>query len=510
MTVAIFISTLIIIMGAPAVVWKTEEAGMEATGIYMGVIKTALEKYNIANHDALSLTVPLPIAGFPDPLAPTIDQLKTAKYIASPSFPSFTPQRLQVNTRITRANCPGSNCQIIGYAFTTTPLTYAGTTEPRYDLVAAYLASPGAGGSGVASHYGASGVLRSATYNVPNPVAGTPGGIIGIATFLDEGIFARFVKIQDTRDPDLQGPLTVAGQVTGKSPIGTSDGVAACLRAAMTTGGQVLANSTNCIRRAYLDGTNGQAGVADATGNTRVLLEGNTGGLSSFDSTGRNAAGIRYNGANQSVLYADNMQNSAGTAGVRADGSLYGTRAEVGTVNISNSATAGAACAIENDVVQGTVGGSPLLLICRSGVWSSTSGSPIASAGSACVVAGAPGISPAGVGLICVGGQWMPNTQRFGRFAATDNYSNVTHGTGIEKPFCPGGGDPKIYFVPQGVVGAKFDWSAGTTYYASNFRAIETATTFIAVVDDTINYNAPGGNMLPGYSLAITGCYYNI
>ena len=162
-------------------------------------------------------------------------------------------------------------------------MVYTGTTEPRYDLVAAYLSSPGAAGAGAASQIGAETVLRSANFTVPNPVVGQPGGIIAIGTYLDDGIYANFVRVQDTRDPDLLGKLTVAGDITGKMSVGTSDSVAACLRAALTNTGQIIANSSACIRRAFLDGNTGQAGVADATGATKVLLDGTTGDVASFD-----------------------------------------------------------------------------------------------------------------------------------------------------------------------------------------------------------------------------------
>jgi prepilin-type N-terminal cleavage/methylation domain-containing protein len=511
MTAAIFISTLLIIMSAPAIVWKIEEASMEGTGIYMGVIKSALEKYNVANHDALAPSTPLAVAGFVNPLKPTIAELKTAKYIASPSFPLITPQRLAVNIDTNRMNCPGPNCQIIGYAYTTTALNYIGTTEPRYDLVSAFLASPGVAGSGMAAHNGDTAFLRSATHRLPNPVAGNPGGLIAIATYLDEGIYSNFVKIGDSRDPNLSGKLTVAGVVTGKSNIETSDGVAACLRAALTTGGQVLANSTNCIRRAFLDGTNGQAGVADAAGTVRVLLDGSTGKVASFDASGRNAAGITYNGTNQSVVYSDNLLNNAGTAGIRADGSVFGTRGEFGAINISDTAVAGAACAKPNDVVKTFIGSQPALMICEGGVWQSASGLSIATVGGACSVSGATGISTTGVGQICVNGQWMSNTNRFGRFAATDNYDNVVHGTVITKPFCGAGGLPKVYMQVQGAVASEFITGPTTSQYASNFRMDETINPgfYTAIVDDSVGYGVGMGTPMPGYALVVTGCLYN-
>ena len=209
--VVIAISTIITIASAPALVWKIEDAGMEATGVYMNILKSALEKYNITNHDAL--VGGLPVTGVATPLAPTVAELIATNYVSSPSFPSFTPQRIPVKTQIVLQACPGPSCRLFGIAYTTKAMTYVGTTDIRYDLVASYLASPGAAGSGAASQQGAEAVLRSPVFTLPNPVAGTPGGIIAIGTYLDEGIFANFVKIRDTRDPDLKGGMTLTGNL---------------------------------------------------------------------------------------------------------------------------------------------------------------------------------------------------------------------------------------------------------------------------------------------------------
>lgn len=508
MTVVIFLSTLLALLATPAIVRYTEESGMVSTGVYMSVMKGALESYNLHNHEALANS--LPVVGFVTPLAPTIPELIAAKYIASPGFPTITPQRQQVRTTVSLANCPGPNCKIFSTAYTTTPLLYTGTIEPRYDLVAAYLASPGAAGAGAASQLGSEGVLRSANFSVPNPVAGAPGGIIAIGTYLDDGIYANFVRVQDTRDPNLLGKLTVAGNITGKASVGTTDGVAACLRAALTNTGTVIANSTACITRAFLDGNTGQAGVADAAGATRVLLDGTTGGLASFDGAGRNAAGVRYDGFGKSVVYSDSLQNTTGSAKLFENGVVQGVRGDFQSITINNAAVAGAACVVPNEVVRSTVGVTPILLICSGGIWRSGAGAEVASALSACTISGAPGISPGGVGQICEGGIWIPNTQRFGRFAATDNFANVRHGDIMAKPVCAAGGVPKIYFSPQGLVNSDLLVAPGVTQSISNFRIDEAASpgNYTAVIDDTVGFGAPAGNPLPGYGLAVTGCFY--
>jgi hypothetical protein len=497
--VYIMFVALLAIWGASYTLKQIEDHGMESTAVYMTILKTGLEKYNATNRDELAagLSVkqpacgPTPRAGAQiiNPLAPSVAELVAGLCISAPGFPATTPQNQGVATKIELQGCPGVSCRLFATAYTTTPLQTRG--NDRYDLVAAYLQA--SKGSGAASQSGDEGFLRSPYMRTANPVlgsGGTPAGaVLAIGTYFDEGIYANFVKLNDVRPINLNNTLTVAGDITGKNNIGTNDGVAACFRAALTNGGQVIARASDCL--------------------ARVILDGNTGNVTSYDATGRNAAGIRYAG-NSSTLYADNLQNNNNTAGIRADGTVYGVTGAFGTVNISNSAVLGGACTTNNDMVRTTIGGNPALLTCVGGVWRLTGGTAGGASGGACSVAGAPGITASGVGLICVNGVWATNSDRFGRFAATDNYDNVTDGTIIAKPSCAANGVPKIYFTPQGMTNVEFKLSATISQYVSNFRASETATTFVVVIDDTVNYGVAKGNPLPdSYAMAITGCYYN-
>lgn len=478
MTAAIFISTLIIIMSAPAVVWKVEEAGMEATGIYMGVIKTALEKYNITNHDALSPVVPLPILGFVNPLAPTIPELRTAGFIASPGFPTNTPQRLQVLTGINRTNCPGAMCQIIGYAYTATPLTYIGTAEPRYDLVAAYLASPGAGGSGLASQNGNEGFLRSATYNLPNPVAGNPGGIIAIATFLDEGIYARFVKIADTRDPNLQGGATVSGalpsgntlQVNGKANVTgnldtggdivlTDAGTGTvCVRILLAGQIDVNCNGVLNAKAGTFTGPLGTVKVGDTatayTVDTAGKIRGQQGFYSAVGSVfGDNSMGIRM------YSTAFTVQNWTGidALAVQDDGRMGARTSQTSPIlGLSDPVAAGSACGSSaalapataatnaaTTTIRALVGGG--FAVCANGSWTPVVQPGIL--GGACSPEGSNATAPNGLQLLCSGGQYVSLADRFGTLVLSESVT-VSDAWGVAKPACASGSsNSRIYLL---------------------------------------------------------------
>ena len=97
---------------------------------------------------------------------------------------------------------------------------YAGTTDPRYDLLATYLASPGVAGSGLITKPTGDGSQLSGNsgLTVPNPL-GAVQGILAITSVIDEGLYDNFVRRLDTRDPDLRGGLSVQG--TSKDGVNT-------------------------------------------------------------------------------------------------------------------------------------------------------------------------------------------------------------------------------------------------------------------------------------------------
>ena len=476
--VVIAVSTIIAIAAVPAIVWKTEEAGMEATGVYMSVLKSALEKYNLINHDAL--VAGTPIVGFANPLAPTVNELIAAKLVASPSFPSNTPQRIPVSTQIVLQTCPGVTCRIFGIAYTTRPQVYVGTTDIRYDLVASYLASPGAAGSGASSQQGSEGVLKSAVFSVPNPVAGTPGGIIAIGTYLDEGIFANFVKIRDTRDPDLQGGMTLSGllpsgnaldvngnvKVAGKSnfldDVTVTDAGTGTVCVKIYKAGQVDVNCSGIL--------NAKAGTF--TGPFGVVKVGDTGAAYTVDSTGKvrgqagfftalnsvfgdNPNGVRFGGG------AFTVQNSAGSdqLAVNTDGSVQARKTIASPIlSLTDPVVQGSACGAPGAISPaglatnaGTTAiasaGNGTLVSCVAGIWSPLT--KTGNVGDACTPEGSSATDPTGVQLLCSGGQLIPLSDRFGSLIFSDSHAVPDGGT-VPKPFCASGSSgARVYLISK-------------------------------------------------------------
>jgi prepilin-type N-terminal cleavage/methylation domain-containing protein len=228
LAVVLSISALLIILVMNKVKQWNEDALAGQAADYMLKAGGALDKYTAVNRTELAnsgaaAVIAQPIcaaltartgANIANPLTPTLAELKTGNCLGAYTLAPLTQLRQAVATNITRTNCPGVNCQILSYVYTTTPLTYGGT-EPRFDLVAAFIKETK--GAGASSKFGAEGTITSATYSTPNPVTlpsgAAAGGVIAVSKQFEQNLYDTFVQIGDTRDPNLQGNLTVAGKV---------------------------------------------------------------------------------------------------------------------------------------------------------------------------------------------------------------------------------------------------------------------------------------------------------
>lgn len=164
----------------------------------------------------------------------------------------------------------------------------------------------------------------------------------------------------------------------------------------------------------------------------------------------------------------------------------------------------GAACSPNGSTAYTPAGG---LLICLSGEYRDVTTLLFSgNVGQACSPDGVVGSTKTGIALYCQSGVWAFLADRFGRFATTDT-TLVKNGTVFPIPNCQAGGQPKVYFNPQGVDSRLYSDTAAAT----NFRADTTSNPgqYTAIVDDTRNPSDPKGTATDGYGLALTGCFYD-
>lgn len=451
-----------------------EESIARGGGMYLKTVAQGVERHILLNFP--DLAAGNPVAGTANPLQPTIPELIALTRLNT-GFPIGMPTRQIARVDITRTGCPGATCQITSTVCTTTPVRYAASGPVRFDL--AYAMVDEQKGSGGQSRQGDGANIRGPSLNVPNPMGNVEGIVCG-SSYADVGIYDMFVKMRDTRDPDLQGNLSVAGDVNAKQKLN----VGTCINMDGTPAGQGRAGFACADRNDLPGGYTGGVRSVDVVGNKNILASSSPGSF-----TGNNT--------NYALLTTD---NGLGVAEIRTSGRSAGDR-----LTPLGSYAPGTACTLADEGSIAKNSTATGLVNCEAGVWVALRKSGVV--GQPCSPDGAMGTSPGGLALYCQSGIWTLMADRFGRFATTDTYLVHDNSTGLNPlipvPNCPASGVPKIYFNPQGV-------DSRSTQKA-NFRAdVTTNPGFYTIhVDDTVNPSDPYGTPSAGYGLLVVGCFYN-
>lgn len=249
LTIALLIAAVLGIYATARVVQTVDDATAQSTGVYVNSAGVWAERYVLQNYDALATGGPVP--GVVNPLQPTFTELKALGRLPS-TFPQFSPSQQQLRFDVARTACPGAGCVITATACLTTPLLIRGLA--REDLATvAVIAMQGNGGR---SQIGNGAVVRGAGFTMPNPVPGNPVGIICGQTVVDSALYNQFVKVRDTRDPDLQGGMTLSGALPNTFTLDVNG--TANFAGGITTGGAITLDA------------NGAAGAACAPDNQMV------------------------------------------------------------------------------------------------------------------------------------------------------------------------------------------------------------------------------------------------
>lgn len=374
---------------------------------------------------------------------------------------------------------------------------YAGTTDPRYDLLATYLASPGVAGSGLITKPTGDGSQLSGNsgLTVPNPL-GAVQGILAITSVIDEGLYDNFVRRLDTRDPDLRGGLSVQGtskdgvntlNVTGPTALNGNVGVQGgdlaikdpvgleCVKLFVL--GQVDINCKGLL--------NAKLGVFNTpTGDVKI---GNDGTPFQVTAPGKiQGAGGLYGARGNNVFtaeqpngiqFTDNLtvygNGGGGTAMALNKAGNLGAQSSLSTpyVGLTQLVVPGTACssATVTPATDSTPTGSRSSLaaidnggfaMCANGIWT-----PVATPGvlgGPCSPEGSTGFAPDGATLICQGGAFVSLADRFGSliFSESTLVSNppkdvlpspgVAASPIVPNPICLSGASaPRAYVIPN-------------------------------------------------------------
>lgn len=366
---------------------RSEEVLAEGSGVYIKQVSIAAERHTLLNFNEYANGLPVP--GVVIPLRPTVAELVALNRLNAgfPSGPGAMPTRQGLRIDILRANCPGANCTLTALACTTAPVNLGGANT-RFDLAQTMVDMQAGSGGQSSLNFGT--IIRGPTLNVPNPVGNIEGIVCG-SSVMDTALFQRFVTVRDTRDPDLQGPLSVAGAVTlaGPTTINNSATVTGALTAGDTTIG-------TCAR---ILAVTGRAGFGCS--NPNDLPAGYTGGVRSPDvvANGRILASdnpAAFTGANGNYAYAGVQ---GGVAEIRTSGRAAGDR-----LTPLGQYVAGSACPAADEGSIARQSGATGLVVCQAATWRRMATG--AASGDICAPEGSMATSATGVALLCVGGQY--------------------------------------------------------------------------------------------------------
>lgn len=396
LVIAISISAILAIYANQELATLSQEVVARGGGTYLRTVAQAVEKHIYINFN--DFAAGNDIAGTANDLQPTIPELIAINRLRV-GFPLVMPTRQVARVDIRKTGCPGVGCQVVSTVCTTTPITW-GTAFVRFDLARAMLEEQS--GQGGQARYGDGANIRGPALNVPNPL-GNVEGIVCSSSYIDLGMFDLFVKINDTRDPQLYGPLTVAGATTLNGPTNVNNTLNVAGATTLQTTLAVTGSATvgPCINLA--GGAQGRAAFGCSDPNS--VPAGYTGGVRSIDvvASGNvlasdNPAGFTGANGNYALVTAN---NGAGAAEIRTSG-----RAAADRLTPIGSYAIDAVCAAADEGSIAKVLGGSGLVVCGSGKWRAMS--IIATSGDACTKEGSMVGSVSGAQLLCVNGFYRP------------------------------------------------------------------------------------------------------
>ena len=386
---AIAISALLATFASSELAGLSQETLARGSGTYLQTVSQAVWRNILVNY--LDYAAGNPVTGLADPLHPTLNELIALNRLSA-GFPQKMPTRQTVRIDVTRTSCPGAQCLVTATVCATTPITLGGATT-RWDLAMVMLDTQN--GQGGQSRIGDGANIRGAALNVPNPVGNVEGIVCG-SSFVDVGIYDTFVRVGDTRDPALAGPLTVGGATTLKDTL-TVTGLTT-LQNNLTINGSATVGP--CI--SLLGGAQGRAAFGCA--NADDVPAGYTGGVRSVDVVANrnvlasdNPATFMGTNGNYALLTAD---NGAGAAEIRTSG-----RAVANRLTAQGLYASGAACTVADEGSIARLQGGSGLVTCAQGSWRVLNLQ--AASGDACTPNGSTAQDSFGRTLVCMGGLFV-------------------------------------------------------------------------------------------------------
>lgn len=480
-TLAIALSAIIgTVYKSYEVIAMAEDSLAEGVGAHLLLVQQGALKYSQTKF--VELSAGTAVTGVTVALTPTIAELKNIGMLSS-NVRDTTVTGQPIKVSLARVGCPGVGCQVNGIVYVDGPLKVRRTGDrARHDLVSVAVSTMR--GAGAASYLDDPAIIRSASGSAPNPT-GSNAGIVAALTFMDMAFYNQFVRLNDTRDPNLAGNLTVAGDTAiggqasitgsltgsaGASFVGdlTSGNKVAvvsggCERTSLTASGGLLIRNAACQQVATIDAA-GRLQLSSG-GVARAFLDPSSSSFSMLDASGVPTVSLSQVAGGGKVT----AHNSAGTESASIDGATGLVRGS--RMAMTAGATEGAACGpgvSDGDIVRDTGSATGTILTCRSGAWVAPGLSRVA-IGAACANASQLAQTNTGASAICRGGTWVSLGDRITRQVQVGRFS-VVEGSSVSKPACGVGGASTLLVTPVDTV--------------SDYAGVPPRNRYVAYADD--------------------------
>lgn len=463
------------------------------------------------------ITLP-PVAGADGELlwSPTIEQLRDMGYLPAGWTSTRSPLNdgaYTVSFARTPAGCVGPACDVAGLLVLSAPVRDPGRhTAVDGVVIGPILTRSGADG-GVSLASSPNDITGfGGTWRVPNPVPGAPAGVVAMRFGTQAGGLSQFVRIRDTRDPDLAGDLTVQGRgrfasalhASGQLGVG-SDADNPCLR--VTATGTL---SVACDGRATIGATPDTLTEIGPDGIRTARSVEAAGGL-------RTAQASLFPDTDPTTIAVtgDTLSLRSGTAALATfqDGSVVVPRSMVADrLVLKASVEEGQSCAAQTSSAEsGTqyaVTSDGSFAACLQGRWViasrfAVSGAPCARQG---ILANS---SSSGEALICRSGRYVPVGMLVSNFVLQRTLAlNLVAGRAtVEKPVCAA--EPNVYGEALIIVtpNNEFVSSAfsGTALSGINRFAVDYGGYWEVVVESSADQSG-----LPSVAVVQLYCFYEV
>lgn len=238
--IAILVVALLSIWYSRVAVERSKTQAGETYGQAWRDINDALGSYITDSARAQSIRSSSTIVGVANILSPTIAELQTLGLFSGSTVRTtpFNGGSYQTQIVLTPSGCSGAACLIGTRLWASNPILDSSTGRPDIVTLGAML-SRLQGKAGFSASSGVS--INAGSLTLANPDTSTPtrAGILLAVNGEGSLVDANYLRINDTRDPNLQGNLTTAGYL-GLG--GTATQGAAC-----TTANQVARSSTGVL-----------------------------------------------------------------------------------------------------------------------------------------------------------------------------------------------------------------------------------------------------------------------